>query len=92
MLMSKPGLCCDECFDLLAKRSVVAARMWLDLCEIQNNCSLFALRIDDSDYLQLLEFLGFITTTDTADLIVVKVHGKEQDYLGSFFCGGNCGC
>lgn len=92
MLMSKPGLCCDECFDLLAKRSTVAARMWLDLCEIQNTCSIFGLKIDDNPPLQLLEYLGFVTTTDSHNLLVVKVHGKEEDGLGSFFCGGNCGC
>ena len=91
MQMSKPGLCCDECFEMLAKRSTAAARMWLDLCDIQSTCSLFALRIDDNDYMQLLEYLGFITTTDVPNLIVVKVHGQENDALGSFFCGGNCG-
>lgn len=91
MLMSKPGLCCDECFDLLAKRSTVAARLWLDLCAIQSSCSIFGLKIDDNPPMQLLEYLGFITTTDMPNLIVVKVRGKEEDGLGSFFCGGKCG-
>lgn len=91
MKMSKPGLCCDECFDLIAKRSGQAARLWLDLCEVQNTCTLFGLRMDDNALLQLLEILGFITTTDTIDCIVVRVHGKKEDGLGSFFCGGNCG-
>lgn len=91
MKMSKPGLCCDECFELIAKRSTNAARLWLDLCHIQDTCALFGLAIQDNPYLQLLEILGFITTTDVMDLIVVKVHGKEVDPLGSFFCGGNCG-
>jgi hypothetical protein len=91
MKMSKPGLCCDECFDLLAKRSPRAARLWLDLCEIQNTCALFGLKIHDNELLQLLEILSFITTTDTKEVIVVKVHGKVEDTLGSFFCGGNCG-
>lgn len=91
MLMSEPGLCCDQCFDLLAKRSVDAASLWLDLCEIQKTCRIFALKVEDSDYFQLLECLGFITTTDTLDLIIFKVHGREEDSLGTFFCGGKCG-
>lgn len=89
--MSKPGLCCDECFELLAKRSSLAATLWLDLCDIQITCSIFGLAIEDNDFLQMLEMLGFITTTDTPRYIVVKVHGKKEDALGSFFCGGQCG-
>ena len=91
MKMSKPGLCCDDCFCMIAKRSTTAAKLWLDLCEIQNTCQCFGLAILDNPYLQLLESYGFITTTDTQHLIVVKVHGKEDDVLGSFFCGGKCG-
>jgi hypothetical protein len=75
---------------LIAKRNTTAARWWLDLCAIQDTCSLFALIIPDNPYLELLEALGFITTTETMSMIIVKVHGKEQDGLGSFFCGGMC--
>lgn len=91
MKMSKPGLCCDECFALIAKRSTPAARWWLDLCHIQETCSIFGLAIPDNQILQLLEQLGFITTTETMNMIVVKVHGREEDALGTFFCGGRCG-
>lgn len=90
MKMSKPGLCCDQCFELLAKRSTKAARLWIDLCEIQSTCSIFGLRIEDNPLLQLLEVLQFITTTDVMNLIIVKVHGQKEDGLGPFFCGGNC--
>ncbi|MFI0477762.1 MAG: hypothetical protein ACH349_01365 [Candidatus Rhabdochlamydia sp.] len=89
--MSDPGLCCDECFNLLAKRSVDAACLWLDLCEIQKSCKVFGLKVEDDPYFQLLECLGFITTTDALSLIIVKVHGREEDGLGAFFCGGKCG-
>jgi len=90
MKMSKPGLCCDDCFTLIAKRSAHAARLWLDLCEIQENCSLFGLKIEDNPMVQLLEHLRFITTTDTPEVMVLKVHGKRTDSLGNFFCGGLC--
>ena len=89
--VSKPGLCCDSCFDLIAKRSPSAAKMWLDLCEIQETCNWFGLAMTDNAYLNLLESLKFITTTDTMTMILVKVHGKEGDGLGAFFCGGKCG-
>lgn len=90
--MSRPGLCCDRCFELLAKRSTNAAKLWLDLCEIQSTCEIFALKVEDDPYFQLLEMLRFITTTDYFNAMIVKVHGQEKDSLGPFFCGGNCGC
>jgi hypothetical protein len=47
--------------------------------------------MEDTKEFQLLENLGFITTTDIMDMIVVRVHGKRTNSLGSYFCGGNCG-
>ncbi len=88
--MSKPGLCCDACYDLIAKRSEPAARIWLDLCEVQARGSIFGLKIDDNEYFLLLETLGFILTTDTKEYILFKVLGKGVDALGAFFCGGRC--
>ena len=90
MEMSKPGICCDGCFTLLAKRSTNASKLWLDLCEVQITCNIFGLRTDDNPHFHLLETLGFITTTETSDLIIFRVNGMEQDGLGAFFCGGNC--
>lgn len=90
MKMSKPGLCCDSCFGQIARRSTVAARLWMDLCEIQLNSSLFGLRTPDFPALQLLEILGFIITTDVHDIIIVKVLGKHRDDIGTYYCGGNC--
>lgn len=90
--MSKPGLCCERCFKSIAKNSTNAARLWLDLCSIQETCSIFGIRlIDESVSLENLEHMGFITTTDIEELIVVKVHGKQEDPQGVFFCGGKCG-
>lgn len=89
--MSDSAKCCDECFDLLARQSPPAAALWIKLCEIQETCRIFALRIDDNPYLTLLEKARFITTSETADTIIVKVHGKIYDPDGSYFCGGCCG-
>jgi hypothetical protein len=89
--MSKAGLCCDECFSKIARKSTKAAMTWLDLCEIQDTCRLFAIIMTDNKEFQLLEHLGFITTTDSKNMIVCKVHGKRTDVKGSYFCKGNCG-
>ncbi len=88
--MSKPGLCCDKCFFLIAERNATAAKLWLDLCQVQENCLCFGLKLLDNPYLELLEELRFITTTDTKDMILVKVQGIAFDEAGAFFCGGLC--
>ena len=88
--MSKPGLCCDECFGMIARRSTGAAKLWLDLCEIQRHSQTFGLRTPDFPALRLLENLGFILTTEIPGIIAIKVQGQKQDALGTYFCGGNC--
>ncbi len=89
-MMSEPGICCGECFDIIAKRSLKAATLWISLCEIQTNSSIFGLRTKDFPALRILEILGFIRTTDTPDIIIIKVLGQQEDNDGVFFCGGHC--
>lgn len=92
MKMSKPGLCCDSCFGMIARRSTSAAKLWLDLCDIEiASGELFGLRSSDFPTLRLLEILGFVLTTDTPQIIMVRVKGKKQDSMGTYFCGGKCG-
>jgi hypothetical protein len=89
--MSKPNLCCDECFVMIAKTSTVAAILWLDLCDIQFKYGIFGLVSSDSaPSLRLLEQMGFITSTESLDSIYIKVNGAKIDEFGSFFCGGKC--
>lgn len=88
--MSKPGLCCDSCFELIARRSTNAAKLWLDLCELEMKLERFGLRTPDFPTLSLLESMGFIVTTDIPGIIIVKVHGRRKDSLGTYFCGGKC--
>lgn len=91
MKMSRPGLCCDDCFALLAKKNTRVARLWMDLCEAQRRYGIFGLVTPDSTpSLVILERMGFIVTTDTADLIIVKVRGEFDDEEEFFFCGGCC--
>lgn len=91
MPMSKPGLCCDKCFEMIARRHTASAKLWLDLCELQLYSHVFAIKSQDFEMLRLLEVLGFIVTTDTPDYIIVKVKGKKYDGKGAFFCTGQCG-
>ncbi len=90
MKMAKPGICCDKCFDLIARRSTDAAKLWLDLCEIQEHVQVFAINSDDFLDLTTLENLGFVVTTDIPDFIVIKVLGHGEDGIGTFFCAGVC--
>lgn len=91
MKMSKPGLCCDNCFGSIACRSTSCARLWLDLCDIQNNTSSpFGLQLEDFPALRLLEVLGFVVTSENPHMIVVKVLGRQEDAYGAYFCGGKC--
>lgn len=88
--MSKPGLCCDSCFDLIARRSTNAAKLWLDLCDIQVHSQTFGLRTRDFPTLRLLENFGFILTMEKPGMILIKVQGQKYDALGTYFCGGKC--
>ncbi len=91
MLMSEPGLCCDSCFESIASRSTVCARLWLNLCDIQiTSLKPFGLILEDFPTLRLLEILGFIVTTDTPQVILIKVLGRKDDAYGTYFCGGKC--
>lgn len=90
MKMSKPGLCCDSCFGIIAKQDTRAARLWLDLCHLHLQSSIFGLLMTEDPAIRQLELLGFITTTETPQMIIVKVHHFHADEDESYFCGGKC--
>lgn len=91
-MMSKPKhLCCNTCFERIAKGNTSAARLWLDLCSLyikQNG--LFVLRDWSSLQINYLENLGFITTTETGKdeaNITVRVNGYTiEDFDQEVFC------
>lgn len=92
MKMSKPGICCDDCFALLARKSTKVARLWTDLCDADHLYGIFGLVTPDSHHsLVHLEQMGFIVTTDTEDSIIVKVTKKNDQDEAFFYCGGICG-
>lgn len=84
------AVCCHHCFEQLGKRSVHSAKLWLDLCDLNVKNGLFGIKMDDFPELRMLEVLGFITTTEQAEFIMVKVNGEKLDEKGKYFCCGSC--
>lgn len=74
-MMSKV-VCCDTCFERLAKRSTSAARIWLDLCRIRlEKGQVFELKCQDFAELHTLEIMGYVITTDYPSRIGIFVNG-----------------
>lgn len=92
MKMSKDAVCCERCFHKIAKVSSPAAKLWLQLCEIQNRnyFDIFGIYPEEPLELQLLEELGFVLSTDTPQMILIKLFGLHEDDTGAFYCGGSC--
>jgi hypothetical protein len=90
MKISNSGICCNECFDLIARKSTLSAKLWIDLCDLYLKSNVFGLRSKDFKELRILELLEFIITTETSDFILVKVLGQCVDHQGVYFCGGYC--
>lgn len=84
-MMSKV-VCCDECFARIGARSTSAAKVWLELCKLKAESGIFGLKTDDFPELRILELMEFIITTETSNLLLVKVKGSQDDY----FCAGGC--
>lgn len=92
MQMSESFLCCDACFERLAKISVKAAKLWIDLCAIYTyEEGVFHVVFDDDEgHFVTLERLGYIITTDIDKGVVVNVSGQRFDHIGEYYCPGNC--
>ena len=93
--MNDQYLCCDRCFELIAKQekrhSVTAAIVWMDLCVRYGNKTLYGFPSWDECALQLLEEMGFITTTETdSEIYVVKLNGLHFIDNKYYFCMNNC--
>jgi len=84
------AICCDGCFELIGMRNVYAARLWLDLCNLKVKNGIFGVKTSDLPEIRMLEVLGFITTTDSEEHIMIRVNGDKNDQEGPFFCCGNC--
>lgn len=80
-------VCCEQCFERLAKKSTSLAIIWIELCaEFLRNNKPVAFYPEESDVLSYLEERGFITTLETNSQLMVKVNGFYRDEVADFFC------
>lgn len=86
--MSRYFVCCDECFRTVGQRSGQAARLWINLCNARRvKGPVFEVYDSDLPELRTLELLGYITTTETANSLSVKVNGYHvSESSAAFFC------
>jgi hypothetical protein len=72
---------------MIAQQNTAAARLWLDLCELLLKSRLSGLKILDTPELKLLETMRVISTTETNDMIIVKIFSLISDGEEVLFCG-----
>ncbi len=86
--MNEYYICCDECFDTVARRNTTAAMLWMDLCKISSRQGeVLYLEVQDFSELRTLEKLGFIVSTEMNNFLAVKVKGKHLAEDGEdLFC------
>lgn len=85
MKMSDYRICCDKCFEEIANISPSAARIWMNLCAIYQDKDDVLETSNDFPELRTLEKLGYLISTDTAELIQFKMLGMHKD-CQIYFC------
>ena len=83
-------ICCERCFESIALISPRAAKLWMDFCAYHLELGIVALDEKKLPEVELLESLGFLLTTDTDDLTLIRVEGEMKTEEGEpFFCKNN---
>lgn len=90
MKMSEQTFCCDECFSYLGKKSSEAAKLWLDLCQMQATGNAMLGVGVEFNALRLLETERFLVSHETAHWIFIRVKGLKKEHGIVYFCGGKC--
>lgn len=89
------AVCCNQCFESIARKDPMAAHLWLDLCAYFVKLEgLFKLRETRVPWtipqFRNLEILGFISTADGQDGVIVRVNGydiiEDGDLCLDTFC------
>lgn len=81
--------CCEKCFEFLARRSVSVAKLWVEICGEHYRKGMLIVRLDlESNTLEYLEKLSYITTHETDKYLFIKPNGLQWDYEEEeyFFC------
>ncbi len=85
-------ICCNQCFENIAKKDTKAARLWLDLCsyraKVSSNFFLKEWMVpEEVPSILNLEILGFISTLDAKEGVCVRVEGYESmSFCSSLSC------
>lgn len=75
------AVCCNQCFESIAREDTLAARAWLDLCACASrsfNGLMWFKEQNAPSYInafRLLERLGYIASVDGLEAVKVKVNG-----------------
>lgn len=91
--MDKYFVCCEDCFQTLAKMNTKAARLWMDLCALRMaTAPIFRISYIEYPELRSLETQGFVVSTENHEGITIRVEGYMQTTTGEdFFCvRGGC--
>lgn len=87
MRMTKYFICCQQCFELIGKKSTKAAKAWMDICALRLEVGEIFEVEKDLPEIRTLEQLGFLVSTDKPSTAVIKVHGHIIAENGEhFFC------
>lgn len=90
--MRKKSICCSDCFNFIARKSVSAAKLWINLCESVSNDiekDPVLVIVPDKNYINVfasLERMGFIVTTETLDYLFLKMNGIYSKRIGEICC------
>lgn len=76
-MVNKNCKCCHSCFSYLFLKNAFMAALWLKICEqfYQNEV---VLAFERPEYIDL-ENMGYITTTDFYDLIIIRPNGCDPN-------------
>lgn len=74
--------------EFIARKSPGIARIWLDMCHLQNNSAIMNYT-EESDVLSFLERSGFLISTETSDFVHVRMLGKQDSFGSTTFCVEN---
>lgn len=78
------NFCCEKCFEVVAKQSTGAAKLWLDLCEYAITFKINVVKIEEPNnvhlefYLKLIEREGLIVSIDTDEALIIKLNSFDE--------------
>lgn len=80
-------MCCEQCFQEIAKNSTKAACLWLDLCMLHFTYGDTLRVCAKTECIEKLEKLGFLVSTeDDSKHILVRLNGYQLTGDSYFFC------